>query len=96
MHFKPLKIFSFQTVFLFTLKFDYNFDSLKLRFLQFLFYFFTQNCMILMFYFIGIGKNVDIYPKAGEDKNRTKFFEDNFNPLKCTFLRFFKNNHGQN
>ena len=24
--------------------------------------FFTQNCMILMFYIIGIGQNVDIYP----------------------------------
>ncbi len=24
--------------------------------------FFTQNCLILMFYIIGIGQNVDIYP----------------------------------
>jgi len=25
-------------------------------------YFFTQNCMILIFYLIDIGQNVNIYP----------------------------------
>jgi hypothetical protein len=39
-----------------------HFDPLKLRFSQLVFYPITQNCMILMFYFIGIGHNVDINP----------------------------------
>ncbi len=43
--------------------FRVHFGPLKLRYSQLLFYtFFTQNWKILMFYFIGIGKNVDIYP----------------------------------
>ncbi len=43
--------------------FRVHFDPLKLRYFQLLFYpFFTQNCMILMFYILGIGQNVDIYP----------------------------------
>ncbi len=51
--------------------------------------FFTQNCMILVFYFISIGQNVDIYPlkmalEAVGDENRPKFFKANFIPLKLT------------
>jgi hypothetical protein len=43
--------------------FRVHFDPLKLRYSQLcILYFFTQNCMILMFYVIGIGQNVDIYP----------------------------------
>ena len=39
------------------------FWPLKIKiFSTFILYFFTQNCMILMFYFIGIGQNDDIYP----------------------------------
>ncbi len=50
--------------------------------------------MILMFYILGIGQNVDIYPlktalEAVGDENRPKFFKANFNPLKLIFLRFF-------
>jgi hypothetical protein len=44
--------------------FRVHLDSLKLRFFfsTFTLSFFTQNCKILMFYFIGIGQNIDIYP----------------------------------
>ena len=57
--------------------------------------------MILMFYIIGIGQNVDIYPsktalEAAGDEYRPKFFKANFNPLKLTFLRFFLAHPGQN
>ena len=57
--------------------------------------------MILMFYIIGIGQNVDIHHsktalEAVGDENRPKFFKANFNPLKLTFLRFFLAHHGQN
>ncbi len=50
--------------------------------------------MILMFYIIGIGQNVNILSlktalEAVGDENRPKFFKANFNPLKLTFLRFF-------
>jgi hypothetical protein len=73
MHFKPLKFFSFQTVFLFTLEGDCNknwifcfpkaFWPLKIKIVtSFFLYIFTQNCMILMFGIKGIGQNVDIYP----------------------------------
>ncbi len=45
--------------------------------------------MILMFYIIGLGQNVDIYPlktalEAVGDENRPKFFKANFIPLKLT------------
>jgi len=57
--------------------------------------------MILLFYFLGVGQNVDIYPlktalEAVSDENRPKFFKANFNPLKLTFLRFFLVHHEQN
>ena len=39
------------------------FWPLKIKiFSTFILYFFTQNCMILIFYLIVIGQNVDIYP----------------------------------
>ncbi len=64
--------------------------GLKIKiFSTFILYFFTQNCMILMFYLIGVGQNVDIYPSKLEtvgDKNRPKFFKANFIPLKLTSL----------
>ena len=45
--------------------------------------------MILMFYIIDIGQNVDIYPlktalEAVDFENRPKFFKANFIPLKLT------------
>ena len=102
MHFKPLKFFSFQTVFIFTLEDDCNknwifcfpsaFWPFKIKiFSTIILSFFTQNCMILMFYIIGIGQNVDIHPlktalEADGDKNRPKFFKANFIPLKLTIL----------
>ncbi len=49
--------------------------------------FFTQNCMILMFYIIGIGHNIYSSKTALEavsDENRPKFFKANFIPLKLT------------
>jgi hypothetical protein len=43
--------------------FRVHFGPLQLRFSQLLLYtFFTQNGKIIMFYIIGIGQNVDIYP----------------------------------
>ena len=44
-----------------------------------------------MFYFLGIGQNVDIYSskmalEAVGDENRPKFFKANFIPLKLTNL----------
>jgi hypothetical protein len=74
MHVKPLKNFLLhKTVFIFTLEDDCNknwifcfliaFFPLKIRiFLTFILSFFTQNCKIFMFYCIGKGQNVDIYP----------------------------------
>ncbi len=69
----PLKFSSFQTVFIFTLKDDYNknwifcfpsaFWPLKIKILStFILSFFTQNCKILMSYILGLGQNVDIHP----------------------------------
>ncbi len=69
----PLKFFCFQTVFIFTLEDDCNknwifcfpsaFWPLKIKIFSIIILsFFTQNCLILMFYFRGIGQNVDIYP----------------------------------
>ena len=55
-----------------------------------------------MFYFIGIGQNVDIYSSkqlwnlSVGDENRPKFFKDNFIPLKLTILRIFLHNPRQN
>jgi hypothetical protein len=43
--------------------FRVHFGPLKLRFSQLLFHtFLHKNCMILMFYIIGIDQIVDIYP----------------------------------
>ncbi len=42
--------------------FRVHIDTLKLRFFSFNFILFTENPTILMFYVIGIGQNVDIYP----------------------------------
>ncbi len=69
----PYKFFSFQTVFILTWEDDCNknwifcfpsaFWPQKIKiFTTFILYCFTQNCRILMFYFISIGQNVDIYP----------------------------------
>ena len=54
------------------------------KFSTFILYFFTQICMILMFYFIGIGQNVDIYPSKRLWKlSVTKIvFQSQFYPLK--------------
>ncbi len=99
MHFKPLKIFP---VFIFTLEEDCNknwifcfpsdFWPLNIKiFLTFILYFFTQNCKIFIFYFIGKGLNVDINPlktalEAIGDANRQQFFKANFTPSKLTIL----------
>ncbi len=69
----PQIIFNFQTVFLFTLKDDCNknqkiffpnqFWPLKIKISPiFILFFCTQNCKVLMFYFIDFGQKVDIYP----------------------------------
>ncbi len=42
--------------------FQVHFDPLNLDFFNFYFILFTQNCKIVMFYIIGIGQNVDIFP----------------------------------
>ncbi len=43
--------------------FRVHFDPIKIKNLStFILSLFTQNCMILIFYIIGIGQNVDIYP----------------------------------
>ena len=50
-----------------------------------------------MFYFIGIGQNVDIYSSKRLWKlSVTKFFKANFIPLKLKNLWIFLHNFGQN
>ncbi len=53
-----------------------------------------------MFYFIGIGQNVDLFLKTALeavcDKNRPKFFKAYFIPLKLTNIWIFLHNYGQN
>ncbi len=42
--------------------FRVHFDPLKLRYSQLLFYHFFRKILILIFYFICIGQNIDINP----------------------------------
>ena len=82
--------------------FRVHFGPLKLRYSHFLFYtFFSQNCMILMFYILGIGQNVDIYPskrlwKLSVTKIGLSFSKPILSPLELTILCQFLHNHGQN
>ncbi len=102
MHFKPLAIFSFQTVFIFTLEDDCNqnwifcfpsaFWPLKIKiFTTFILYFFTQKLKDLnVLYYRYRSKCWYLFLKtaleAVGDENRPKFFKAYFIPLKLTNL----------
>ncbi len=105
----PQKIFCFQTVFLFTLEDDCNtnwifffpsqFWPLKIKISQIFFIILHRIVRSLSFKKLFGPKcwylPLKIAPKAVDDKNQTKFFKANFNPLKLTILWVVLDHHGQ-